>query len=295
MVNDAFTTSPLQPADQDGDTIGETRVLVMGFGALGAAALAQLAFRSEPGLKLLPAADTAQIARDALSAESSPSPLLDGAHVLALLVDESDAAQTRMATAVAQASNRTVSLVMGVILSKPCDLDTLMQDIHARRNSEDFAASVRHVVRLELHDDEGFPADASAVLQTLTADIACLCNKQHFCAVDFEDFMSVMSRPGPLAVNIGSASGPERANSAVSSVMARTWPVSRSERLDCNVMLIVSSSSTTFRFSEAMLVINAVRLRLGSDQHLIFAGVQSDEMGDRLQVALLVTPNERNE
>ena len=68
MVDDTFTALALQPADQDDDTGGDTHILVMGFGALGAAALAHLSVRAEPGLTLLPAAGTAQMAKAALTA-----------------------------------------------------------------------------------------------------------------------------------------------------------------------------------------------------------------------------------
>ncbi|MBX9835995.1 MAG: hypothetical protein K2X65_07445 [Burkholderiaceae bacterium] len=296
MVDDAFTALALQPADQDDDTVGDTQILVMGFGALGAAALAHLAVRPEPGLTLLPAADTAQMAKEALTAlpsqDASPALLLGGAHMLVLLVDEADAAQTELATAVARAAHGKLRLVTGVALSGPGGLDVLMQDVAARRLSEDLAASVQHFVRLDMGADGHTPPDTSAVLQSLTADMAYVCNRQCYNGFDFEDIMTVMTTPGPLTIGIGTASGPDRAQLATQRAMARAWPDCGDERPKYSVMLIISSASTNSHLAEERYVARAVRERLDPDQHCLHAAIYNDTLGDQLQVALLVIPTD---
>lgn len=62
----------------------------------------------------MPAADTAQMAQDA-----STAPFLGGAQVLLLLVDEGDASQTELASAVALAARGRLRLVTVVALSGP--------------------------------------------------------------------------------------------------------------------------------------------------------------------------------
>lgn len=296
MVDDAFTALALQPADQDDDTIGGTQILVMGFGSLGAAALAHLAVRAEPGLTLLPAADTAQRAKETLTALPSQSaslaPLLGGAHVLVLLVDQADAVQTELATAVARAAHGRLRLVTGVALSGPGGLDGLIQDVGARERSEDLAASVQHFVRLDMGADGHIPPDTSAVLQSLTADMAYLCNRQCYNGVDFEDLMTVMTMPGPLTIGIGTASGPDRAQLAAHLAINRAWPDRGQQPLYYSVMLIVSGASSSIQLAEISLAFRTLKPLIDPDQHFIYAGISNDTLGDQLQVALLVIPTD---
>lgn len=296
MVDDAFTTLALQPDDQDDDTGGDTQILVIGFGALGAAALAHLAVRVEPGLTLLPAADTAQIAKEALTAlpsQDAPlAPLLGGAHVLVLLVDEADAAQTELATAVARAARGKLRLVTGVALSGPGGMDGLMQDVAARERSEDLAASVQHFVRLDMGVDSHIPPDTSAVLQSLTADMAYLCNRQCYNGVDFEDLMTVMTMPGRLTIGIGTASGPDRAQLAAHLAISRTWPDRGHQPLQFSVMSIVSGASGSIQLAEVSLALRTLKPLIDPNQHFIYAGISNDTLGDQLRVALLVIPTD---
>ena len=259
-----------------------------------AAALAHLSERTAPGLTLLPAADTAQMAREALTAlppqDTSLAPLLGGAQVLVLLVDESDAAQTELATSVARAARSKLRLVTAVALSGPGGLGVLMQDVAVRRWSEDLAASVQHFVRLDIGADGHIAPDTSAVQQSLTADMAYVCNRQCYNGVDFEDLMTVMTMPGPLTIGIGTASGSDRARLAAYLAINRAWPDRGHQPLYYSVMLIVSGASSSIQLAEVSLALRTLKPLIDPDQHFIYAGISNDTLGDQLQVALLVIP-----
>ena len=167
-----------------------------------------------------------------------------------------------------------------------------MHDMAARRLSEDLAASVQHFVRLDMGADGHIPPDTSAVLQSLTADMAHLCNKQCYNGFDFEDIMTVMTTPGPLTTGIGTASGPDRAQLAAQRAMARTWPDCGNERPKYSVMLIIASASTNSHLAEHRYVARAVCERLDPDQHCLHAAIYNDTLDDQLQVALLVIPTD---
>lgn len=294
MTNHALTPLTLRPIIQDDQTIGGSQILVMGFGTLAAAALAHLAVRSEPGLTVLTAADTAQIAKQTLTAlhsqDSSSAPLLGDAHVLVLLVDEADAAQTELASAVARAARGKLRLVTAVALSGPGGLVPMMQDVTVRRWRENLEANVQHFVRLDMGADGHITADTSAVLQCLTADMAYVCNRQCYNGVDFEDLMTMMTMPGPLTIGIGTASGPDRAQLAAHLAINRGWPERGPRPLHYSVMLIVSGASSSIQLAEVMLALRTLKPLVDPDQHLIYAGISNDTLGDQLQVALMAIP-----
>ena len=120
-----------------------------------------------------------------------------------------------------------------------------MHDMAIRRLSEDLAASVQHFVRLDMGADGHIPPNTSAVMQSLTADMALMCNREHIDHFDFEDIMTVMSSPGPLTIDVGAASGPQWARLAARLATARVWPDCGDERPKYSVMAIISSARTT--------------------------------------------------
>ena len=140
--------------------------------------------------------------------------------------------------------------------------------------------------------DGDVPPDTSAVLQSLTADMAFMCDRERIDHFDFDDIMTVMSSHGPLTIGVGAASGPQRAWLATRLATARVWPDCGDERPKYSVMAIISSARNNSHLAEERYVAKTLRQRLNPDQYFLHASIYNDTLDNRLQVALMVIPTD---
>lgn len=135
---------------------------------------------------------------------------------------------------------------------------------------------------------------ADKVVVDIVASIARIINSHGYINLDLADLKNVLKRSDTGAcveayIGLGEATGPDRARKA--SDIALKNPLLRAINIQgANILLVNVAGSEEIGHKEAMIAVNNVVERVGSDNREIFIGVVTDNsMGDRLSVTVIAT------
>lgn len=257
---------------------GLVQIRVIGFGAAGVLALERAAMYPAPGLSFLQF-------ESAASSQKAIKKALDCVHTVVLLVDESDSAQVRQAMLLGNQAKSQGLLTIGVALAVQNTADGTAE----QTGSGDFSGSVHSFMRLETLTETGMTDHATAVLRSLTHDLACMCNVQSDIGVDYEDVLTVLGEPVQLASGSGTASGPDRARLAAEIAVAKVWPEPGNCKRVKGLLVMISAAPGTMRLKESQAAINAVRYRFDKEAYCIYGIIHDEHAGDQLRVSVLAT------
>lgn len=284
QADQASSTSQLQRRlagsfyEEETDSgLGFVQIRVIGFGLAGTTALTLVAKYPVLGLSFVDHAQTEFVSSaPEKMIFSAIDRLLGRAHALVLLVDESDAAQTKQATLVSNRAKTQGLLTIGVALAAGLGTSDAASTV-----SNDFTTSVHSFIRLVALDAQHTTSGTAAVLHSLTAGLATLCNVQGYVGVDYEDVRTILQWPARLAVGVGIAGGSDRARVATLAAMANAQPTPLGIHGAQRLLVIVSAPPNALRLSECKEAMNTVRGALSKDAHCIFGTMHSDLLSDQ--------------
>lgn len=206
--------------------------------------------------------------------------LLVGAHMVVLLLDDTDEIQVQQAAWVGSMARKQGLLTVGVAMR----FNTSNAADNARNGLHN---SVHSFVRL---DTGGVHVTNRALvfLHGLTAGLATLCNVQGYVGFDYEDVHCILQRRGHLAFGVGSASGLDRAWDAAHAALSDIRLTERAKNTVQGVLVIVSAPRNALQLSESKQAMNTVRSAFNKDAHCVYGVMHPDQWGEPTSKCLQV-------
>ena len=270
------------PSSHEEPESGLVQIRVIGFGAEGTAAVANLEKHPAPGLSFMQYKPPKQAGGKQKSGGIAASSLgdfdswLECAQTLVLIVDENDVDLHRDAIALGRHAMAQGLLTIGVRLDGNVGED--QGEDHSQCGFfEELDASMHSCIRLAFLGNQIAHNRTALVLHSLTTGLAKLCNVQGSISVDYEDVLSVLGEPARLSVGVGAASGSERGLIAAQAALANLRPAVLSPESVQTALIMLSAVPGQLRLSETKLAMNTVSAALGEGTHCIY-GVYFDEL-----------------
>jgi len=204
---------------------------------------------------------------------------------------------TGAAPVIAQAAKELGILTVGIV-TVPFAFEGKKRKAQADKGLEELKRNVDTVLVIcndklrEMYGNlklgEAF-AQADDILTIAAKGIAEIITVEGYVNVDFEDVRTVMTNSGVAIMGSASASGPDRANEAVTKALASPLLNDNNIFGASNILLYISSGSDEVTMDEVTEVTDFIQEEAGMTADIIWGNGYDESLGDAISITVIAT------